>query len=120
MVIVDHSWRRVAAVDDVPSDAPLEVAVGNTPFILVHLDDEVAAYQGNCPHQAARLGGGKIQDGWLRCPHHMAQFQLSNGACGKGWTLPPLRRYTTRIEGGAVFILDPPRLMDPTNGSSEH
>lgn len=120
MVIAEHSWRHVAAVDEVPTDTPLEIAVGNTAFILVRLDDGIAAYQGNCPHQAARLGGGKIQDGWLRCPHHMAQFRMSDGACGKGWALPTLRRYTTRIEDGGVFLSDPPRLMDPTGGASEH
>jgi nitrite reductase/ring-hydroxylating ferredoxin subunit len=104
-----QSWQAVARVDDVISDAPLEVPMGNAVFILVRGDDEIIAYQGTCPHAAARLGGGRVIDGWLRCPHHMAMFRLSDGVCGKGWVLPALRRYAVKVEDGVVHMSNPPR-----------
>ena len=113
-----QSWRAVARVDDVIANAPVEVALGNTVLILVHADDGIIAYQGTCPHAAARLGGGRVVDGWLRCPHHMATFRLSDGICGKGWALPALRRYAVKIEDGEVCLSDPPRLVTDMDSDS--
>ncbi|MDA9976039.1 Rieske 2Fe-2S domain-containing protein [Alphaproteobacteria bacterium] len=108
MVDTEQSWRPVAVAGDVLVDTPLEVAVGNVVFILVRSAGDIIVYQGVCPHAAARLGKGRIVDGWLRCPHHMATFQMSDGVCGKGWALPALRRYAHKIEDGTVYMVDPP------------
>ena len=111
----NRTWSAIAKVEDVVSSVPLEVAVGNTVFILVRSDEEILAYQGSCPHQAARLGKGRIVDGWLRCPHHMAMFRMSDGVCGKGWTLPALRRYAIKIDDGVIYLSNPPiTLPEPT------
>ena len=85
-------WREVAKVGDVTASDPLEVGTGPMAIILIRLVDGIAAYQGTCPHQSARLGGGTVIDGWLRCPQHRAMFRLVDGVCGKGWELPALRR----------------------------
>ena len=106
-----QSWIVVARVEDVNPGAPLEVALGDAVFILVKADEGIIAYQGTCPHAAARLGGGRVIEGWLRCPHHMAMFRLADGVCGKGWVLPALRRYAVKVEDGAVYLSDPPRLV---------
>jgi nitrite reductase/ring-hydroxylating ferredoxin subunit len=115
-----RSWRAVAKVGDVISDVPLEVAVGNAVFILIRTEDDINAFQGTCPHAAARLGQGRIVDGWLRCPHHMAMFNMSDGVCGKGWVLPALRRYALRIEDGEVHMSDPPRLLPDLASNPPH
>lgn len=107
-----QSWHAVARVDEVPPSAALEVVVGNAVCILVRADDGIIAYQGTCPHAAARLGGGRVADGWLRCPRHMATFRLSDGVCGKGWVLPALRRYALKVEDGEVYLHDPPIHVD--------
>ena len=103
----EHVWRAVARVDEVITDVVLEVAVGNTPVILVHFDGEVVAYQGICPHQFARLGRGTIAEGWLHCPQHRAKFRLADGTCGPGWDLPALRRHDVWIDDGTVHLQDP-------------
>jgi 3-phenylpropionate/trans-cinnamate dioxygenase ferredoxin subunit len=105
-------WWEVAKVSDVIASDPLEVAVGPMAIILIRLADGIVAYQGTCPHQSALLGGGSVIDGWLRCPQHRAMFRLADGVCGKGWELPALRRYALRIDAGAIFLSDPPTIMD--------
>ena len=105
----EHVWRAVARVDEVLADVVLEVAVGNTPVILVQIDGEVVAYQGTCPHQFARLVHGVVADGWLRCPQHRAKFRLADGTCGPGWDLPALRRHNVRIDNGTVHLQHPLR-----------
>jgi nitrite reductase/ring-hydroxylating ferredoxin subunit len=112
MVIEEPVWREVAKVGNVPASDPLEVGIGHMAFILVRLGDDIAAYQGTCPHQSARLAGGTVIDGWLLCPQHRAMFRLLDGFCGEGWELPALRRYELRIEAGAIFLSDPPTTID--------
>jgi nitrite reductase/ring-hydroxylating ferredoxin subunit len=107
-----HAWRAVTALADLPSDQPFEVAVGNTAVILVRWKDEITAFQGICPHAAARLGRGRITDGWLHCPQHKASFKLSDGTCGKGWRLPALRRYAAKLEDGMIYLSEPLREID--------
>ena len=112
MVYEEPVWREVAKVAEVTENAPVEVGIDNMAVILVRVRDGIAAYQGICPHQSARLGGGTVIDGWLRCPQHRAMFRLADGVCGDGWELPPLRRYALRIEAGAVLLSDPPTIID--------
>jgi nitrite reductase/ring-hydroxylating ferredoxin subunit len=105
----EHAWRSIALLADLPADRPVEVAAANQSIILVHTAGGIAAYQGICPHAAARLARGHIADGWLHCPQHKAAFRLSDGTCGKGWRLPALRRYATKVENGTVYLADPLR-----------
>ena len=107
MTEAKHVWNTVASTDAVGTEAPLEVVVGNALVILVRTGDGIAAFQGNCPHQFARLGGGMIVDGRIRCPHHRADFSLTDGTCGPGWILPALKRYAVRVEDGQVLLPDP-------------
>ncbi|MBC7136035.1 MAG: hypothetical protein H5U25_10425, partial [Oceanibaculum nanhaiense] len=44
---------------------------------------------------------------WIECPHHRARFRLSDGICGSGWKLPPLKRYATKLHEGVVLLPDP-------------
>jgi len=84
MVIEEPVWREVAKVGNVPASDPLEVGIGHMAFILVRLGDDIAAYQGTCPHQSARLAGGTVIDGWLHCPQHRAMFRLLDGFVVRG------------------------------------
>jgi len=54
MDVASHSWRAVAQADDVSEAEPLEIAAGGRAVILLRIDGEIRALQGNCPHAAAR------------------------------------------------------------------
>lgn len=107
MAIDQLNWLEVASLGDLKPDHPFEVVVDQTVVILVRVERNVIAYQGLCPHQFARLGRGKVVDGWLRCPHHRAGFCLKSGECGPGWALPALQRFDVRVEGDTILLPDP-------------
>ena len=112
MDIASHSWRAVAQADDVSEDEPVEIAAGGRAVILLRIDGEIRALQGNCPHAAARLAMGRIEDGWLHCPQHRAKFRLVDGVCGPGWGLPALQEYALKLEDGTVFLSEPLAKID--------
>lgn len=96
------------AVDDMPASGIHEAVFGQTLVLVVKTPDGFAAVQGLCPHQAARLKDGRVDaEGFVHCPRHMARFDTRDGTCGGGWVLPPLMRYATRVEDGAVLVPDP-------------
>ena len=100
-------WRTVASVSDFSRSPIIEVLIERSVLILIRHDEQVRAYQGLCPHQAARLAYGTVDDGMLTCPHHLAQFDLATGSCTGGWQLPPLKRYAIRIEDDEIRVSDP-------------
>lgn len=102
-------WQRVAALDGLPIGGMVDVVIGRHLVLLVRTGETaVAAYQGLCPHEFARLAEGTVEaEGWIRCPRHLARFKVEDGSCGRGWTLPPLRRYAVRLEDGGVWLADP-------------
>ncbi|MDF2368641.1 Rieske (2Fe-2S) protein [Sneathiella sp.] len=102
-----REWQKVASVEDITADQPLEVIVEDTIVILLKVGDAVKAYQGLCPHQFARLSLGSISKGSLHCPHHKASFDIHDGTCGPGWQLPALREYHVRVEAGMVSLAHP-------------
>tara|TARA_R110000787_G_scaffold263946_1_gene369883 strand:+ start:35466 stop:35810 length:345 start_codon:yes stop_codon:yes gene_type:complete len=101
------SWQFAAHVDDIPMNGLFESVLQEQVVVLSHTDAGICAFQGLCPHQMARLSSGRISEGWLHCPQHMAKFQLTDGACGPGWVLPPLRRFKTKIIGDQVMVPNP-------------
>ncbi|SMF37161.1 Ferredoxin subunit of nitrite reductase or a ring-hydroxylating dioxygenase [Tistlia consotensis] len=108
MTDLPTGWQAVATLQDLPAEGLHEIVVGRHLVLLVRRGGALLAVQGLCPHQAARLVGGRLDDqGWLHCPHHQARFRLADGACGPGWRLPALRRFETRVEAGMVLLPDP-------------
>ena len=107
-----EGWQAVARLEALVPDKPQEAVVGNRLVLLLRQGDIVTAYQGLCPHQAARLAFGRVADGWLHCPHHQARFNLADGACGPGWQMPALKRFATRIEEGVILLPDPLTPLD--------
>ncbi|RVU35117.1 Rieske (2Fe-2S) protein [Hwanghaeella grinnelliae] len=100
----DLQWIAVVPSVELLPDKPHEVLIGENIFVLIRHGETIGAYQGQCPHQFARLVEGRVADGHINCPRHMAKFRLSDGICGPGWALPPLRRYTVKEDGGMVHI----------------
>lgn len=105
------TWVAVADLSRILPTAPLGLVVGEQLLIAVRDREQIIVYQGNCPHQAARLDRARITDGWLHCPHHRARFALATGVCGGGWDLPPLRRFVSRVADGHLWLTDP---LQPT------
>jgi 3-phenylpropionate/trans-cinnamate dioxygenase ferredoxin subunit len=112
MCQAESGWQVVAELDELPPGGLGEAAVGRQVVLLLRRGQEVLAFQGLCPHQFARLAEGTVTGDWLQCPRHQARFNLTDGRCGPGWTLPPLKRYAVKLDKGKVLLPDPLLALD--------
>lgn len=97
-------WIDVRAVASLPDGTIAEIRVRGHPLVLVRRGETMHALAGICPHDQARLAGGKIDGPVLVCPRHGARFQLEDGACGPGFSLPALACYPVRVRAGRIEI----------------
>jgi len=104
---VPAGWQVAARLEALEDGVAKDVLIARQLVLLLREGGEVLALQGSCPHQVARLAQGQIVKGWIECPHHRARFRLSDGVCGSGWKLPPLKRYATKLHEGMVLLPDP-------------
>jgi 3-phenylpropionate/trans-cinnamate dioxygenase ferredoxin subunit len=98
-------WKIIADECDVVKGKPVEVIFEGKVILLIKLDDAVLGFEGLCPHQKSRLVFGTVDETWLHCPQHQAKFRLSDGVCGPGWILPPLKTYKIKVDNGKIFSL---------------
>ena len=111
----DHADLAVkASFAEISKDGMLEVRHGRQLVLLVALEGEILAVQGLCPHQLARLSEGRLHEGQLQCPRHLARFDLNDGTCTGGWQLPPLRRYAVRVVDDDVLLPDQLIVLEPS------
>jgi 3-phenylpropionate/trans-cinnamate dioxygenase ferredoxin subunit len=76
-------------------------------LILVQDGDRIYACERACPHEQADLSLGRVAEGRLHCPRHLASFSLADGQISPGWPSRPLRRYPVRIDEALVWIQIP-------------
>ena len=94
----------VAKFDDLPDGALRAVVLEGHGLVLARRGDTVHAFQATCPHEKADLSQGRIEDGRLVCPRHLASYSLANGTVSRGWTVDALKLYPVRIEDGTIAI----------------
>jgi 3-phenylpropionate/trans-cinnamate dioxygenase ferredoxin component len=85
-------------------------------LVLARMGDTVHACQGTCPHEKADLSQGRVENGRLICPRHLASFDLQDGHCSAGWKLERLRLYPVRVENGRIAVDLAAVLRDPPAG----
>ncbi|HEY6830916.1 MAG TPA: Rieske 2Fe-2S domain-containing protein [Pseudolabrys sp.] len=73
-------------------------------LVLARHGDVVYAFQGTCPHEKADLAQGRIEDGRLICPRHLASFSLADGQVSRGWKVDGLKLYPVRIADGEIAV----------------
>lgn len=108
------SYQNAIVLQDLPERKPVRVPVGDVGIILFREQQEVKAFQSQCPHSGAPLEQGAIYGDRLVCPWHKANFSLKDGSLCEPLALSDLQRYQVRIENGMVQV-DPeplPPLME--------
>ena len=100
-----ESFIKVARLEDIPADAPLQV---ETPegdkLALVQVEGVVYAMQDRCSHRDFPLSSGRLDDGQIECAWHGARFDV---ATGRALCLPairPVRVYEVKVEAGDVYV----------------
>jgi 3-phenylpropionate/trans-cinnamate dioxygenase ferredoxin component len=107
----------VAALDRLSDGAFLRVMVEGHGLVLARDGITVYAFQGTCPHEQTDLAQGRIEDGRLICPRHLASFALSDGQASRGWKLDALKLYPVRIEAGEIAVDAEAVRRNPPRGS---
>ncbi|MGB9097495.1 FAD-dependent oxidoreductase [Erwinia sp.] len=103
------SYQNALVLQDLPERKPVRVPIGDTGIILIREQQQVKAFQSNCPHSGAPLEQGAIYGDRLVCPWHKANFSLKDGSLCEPLALSDLKRYPVRIENGMVQV-DPEAL----------
>lgn len=102
------SWRRAAALGDLPEGAtiPFDVEVRSgwesrkVRGFLRREGDGVRAFDARCTHLGCTV---RLREGAFRCPCHGGVFSLE-GEPREGPVTEPLGTWETRVEGGQVLV----------------
>ena len=88
----------------IPAGGTVAGRVGEDAVLLSHLDGELFAIGGTCPHYGGALGEGIARGGRVICPLHHACFDLRTGAVLRAPALDPVDRWLVEIDGHRVFV----------------
>jgi 3-phenylpropionate/trans-cinnamate dioxygenase ferredoxin subunit len=67
------------AVEELPAGAMRRVTFGDLDVLLAHTPNGIAAVDDRCPHMAAPLSIGYLEDCVVGCPLHDGRFDLATG-----------------------------------------
>ena len=80
------------------------VRIAGIDLLVVQDGGQITACERACPHEQADLSLGRVVEGKLYCPRHLAWFSLRDGGISPGWPSRALRRYPVRLADGTVWI----------------
>ncbi|RVU14965.1 Rieske (2Fe-2S) protein [Methylobacterium oryzihabitans] len=80
------------------------VVAGRHHLVLVRDAGRIVAAERACPHEGADLSLGHCAGGRLRCPRHLASFDLHDGSVSPGWSFRALRLFPVEVEAGGLWL----------------
>jgi 3-phenylpropionate/trans-cinnamate dioxygenase ferredoxin subunit len=95
---------EIGALDTLPRDRGVRVAIGDERIALFRIGDEVFAVGDRCSHAEASLAEGEVFDYEVECPRHGSEFDLRTG---KPLSLPatkPVPTYEVVVEEGIAYL----------------
>lgn len=72
-------FRTLARLTELPEGAMRRVTVGELDILLANTERGVFAVDDRCPHMAAPLSIGSLEDCIVGCPLHDGRFDLATG-----------------------------------------
>ncbi|HWI86872.1 MAG TPA: aromatic ring-hydroxylating dioxygenase subunit alpha [Sphingomonas sp.] len=109
MPFLRNAWY-VAGWESGLESGPIARTILDEPILIVRNGDQLSAFSDMCPHRFAPLSRGKIGDGYIRCPYHGLQFDMS-GRCvanphgnGARPSSLSLRSFPVRVKQGLIWI----------------
>jgi naphthalene 1,2-dioxygenase system ferredoxin subunit len=102
---MSDNWIKVTALDEIPDDDVIGVAVEGRQIALYKYEGEVFATDNVCTHGQALLSDGFLEDGEIECPLHQGRFCIKSGKAMCDPLTEDVRTYDTRVEGEEVLLL---------------
>ena len=98
-------WTKTLAIEDLPPGKMRAFEAAVTNILLVNVDNRLAAYRNECPHQGLPLDGGFLdaESCVLSCPWHGFRFDAANGECLTAPTAQ-LEVFPLRVQDGFIFV----------------
>lgn len=108
------SEKQVAAakLSEIKNGEMKQVSVGETPVLLVRMDDKCHALAAHCTHYGAPLAEGALVDGRVICPWHHACFNAATGDMLEPPALDSLPSFPVTVEGDDIYIALPEQPAD--------
>ena len=102
------AWQKLARIDDIPDDAPLETGTPARPLALYRVDGKVYCTDNLCTHAEAFLSDGYLEGFEIECPLHGARFDIRTGHVLCQPATKDINAYAVRVEGDDVMVDLPP------------
>jgi nitrite reductase (NADH) small subunit len=97
---------KMTTLDDLTPGSAVEVEHDGRIYALFHIDGEVWAVDGLCPHQGGPLAEGELRGTIVTCPWHGWQFDVANGRSTLGTRLTQ-PTFEVRVEGRDILVAVP-------------
>lgn len=75
----DGPYEALAELDELPLGGMLRVTRGDLDILLAHTPVGICATDDRCPHMAAPLSVGSVEECIVACPLHSGRFDLASG-----------------------------------------
>jgi glutamate synthase domain-containing protein 2 len=93
----------IALWHELEDNVPAAAQVDGVDLVVVRRGEDVAVFQGRCPHRGALLADGRVEGGNLVCGVHGYDFRLDTGVSDYN-PAERIHRFAARREGTHVVI----------------
>lgn len=99
------SFKPIMEAAGLPEGQSVTVNIDGRAVLITHSEGGFFAMDDLCPHNGARLGGGKVRKGTVSCPMHGARFDLHTGEClAKALGCASIVTHQLRVENGQIEV----------------
>jgi nitrite reductase/ring-hydroxylating ferredoxin subunit len=96
--------HHVAQLEDLKSDYPLRVRIGEYDIAIHLFEGDVYATDNICTHAYASLADGLVDGDTVECPLHGACFNFRTGEALTEPATVALRTYPTQVDKDRIMI----------------
>jgi nitrite reductase/ring-hydroxylating ferredoxin subunit len=102
--LAPSDWTPIGSLAELPDGEPVRRRAGEEPVLVVRRGAQVTVLSNTCPHLAAPLSEGRVEDGDIVCPWHGSRFRLSDGELVQGPATASVPCFETRVADGALEV----------------
>jgi anthranilate 1,2-dioxygenase ferredoxin component len=97
-------WLDALPAESLADESVAGVVLEGVPIAVFRLGEEFFALHDLCPHGAARLSDGYVDDVCVECPLHQGLVDIRTGAAASPPITEATRSYPTRLTAGMVQV----------------
>jgi 3-phenylpropionate/trans-cinnamate dioxygenase ferredoxin subunit len=97
-------YFEIASVDDLPNGERLFVDIGDDPVVIFNIAGEFFAIGDVCTHDDGPLGDGDVEDHYVVCPRHGAEFDVRTGKAVSMPAVVDIPAYPVQVRDGMIFV----------------